>query len=265
MKGRVGHWWQKYSPEFKQQALIRMKSGERVSALARELGVPRQILYKWRDQGWGETAQAKSGGNALEREEENPLSGENEKLKKKIVELERLLGQKPGERGSQYASNEYVERLEQAGILISMSRPARPWENAYCESFIHTLKKEQVNYLKCAALEELQQSIAEYIDEFYNPKRLHSALGYYSPEEFERKHPVPLTISPGRSGRGGPRVRRSKPRIEPVGPVYRCDLRAYLARRRPCDRGLPTLRSHSQRCCHRPRDIPRNCQEVSGP
>jgi transposase InsO family protein len=99
------------------------------------------------------------------------------------------------DRGSQYASNQYVERLEQAGILISMSRPARPWENAYCESFIHTLKKEQVNYLKCAALEKLQQSIAEYIDEFYNPKRLHSALGYYSPEEFERKHPGPLTLS----------------------------------------------------------------------
>jgi putative transposase len=103
------------------------------------------------------------------------------------------------DRGSQYASNEYVERLEQAGILINMSRPARPWENAYCESFIHTLKKEQVNYLKCAALEELQQSISEYIDEFYNPKRLRSALGHYSPEEFERKHPgqppVPLTLS----------------------------------------------------------------------
>jgi transposase InsO family protein len=60
-------------------------------------------------------------------------------------------------------------------------------------------QEEQVNYLKCGTLEELQQSVAEYIDEFYNPKRLHSALGYCSPEEFERKNsgqpPVPLTLS----------------------------------------------------------------------
>jgi putative transposase len=103
------------------------------------------------------------------------------------------------DRGSQYASNEYVQRLEQAGMLISMSRPARPWENAYCESFLHTLKAEQINYLKCATLEELQQSIAAYIDEFYNLKRMHSALGYRSPEEFEQtphsQLPAPLTLS----------------------------------------------------------------------
>jgi transposase InsO family protein len=103
------------------------------------------------------------------------------------------------DRGSQYASNDYVKRLEKAGMLISMSRPARPWENAYCESFLHTLKAEQINHLTCATLEELEQSIGAYIHEFYNVKRLHSALGYRSPEEFERtqpnQHSTPLTLS----------------------------------------------------------------------
>jgi transposase-like protein len=125
MKGRVGHWWQKYSPEFKQQALIRMKSGERVSVLARELGVPRQILYKWRDQAWGETAQAKSGGNPLEREEENPLSGENEKLKTKIVELERRLGQKAGELDFFAAALRNVEELRPKGNNSSDGKSTR--------------------------------------------------------------------------------------------------------------------------------------------
>ncbi len=80
--------------------------------------------------------------------------------------------------GSQYASNEYVKRLEQAHMTISMSRPARPWENAYCESFIGTLKKEQISCTRYSTMEELQQNIAEFIDVFYNRERLHSALDY---------------------------------------------------------------------------------------
>ncbi len=90
------------------------------------------------------------------------------------------------DRGTQYAGNEYVQRLEEAHMTISMSRPARPWENAYCESFLGTLKKEQIACVRYSKMEDLQQNIAEFIDEFYNRERLHSALDYLSPDEFER-------------------------------------------------------------------------------
>lgn len=117
-----------------------------------------------------------------------------------------IVARKPGpglvhhsDRGTQYASNEYVQRLETAGMHISMSRPARPWENAYCESFMRTLKAEEISHPHCSTLDELEQSIGEYVDEFYNRHRLHSALGYRSPEEFEQaliKQPkLPLKMS----------------------------------------------------------------------
>jgi putative transposase len=91
------------------------------------------------------------------------------------------------DRGTQYASNDYVKRLEESHIVISMSRPARPWENAYCESFMSTLKREQVACPRYATLEDLQERISGFIDHFYNVQRLHSALAYCSPREFENK------------------------------------------------------------------------------
>jgi putative transposase len=92
------------------------------------------------------------------------------------------------DRGSQYASDDYVKRLEKAHMVISMSRPARPWENAYCESFMSTLKREQVSCPSYATMEDLQTQMTEFIDQFYNVQRLHSALAYCSPHEFENNH-----------------------------------------------------------------------------
>jgi transposase InsO family protein len=89
------------------------------------------------------------------------------------------------DRGSQYACDHYVKELEGAGMVMSMSRPARPWENAYCESFMNTLKSEQINCVSYQTLEELQEQIEEFIEQFYNRERLHSALRYQTPEEFE--------------------------------------------------------------------------------
>jgi putative transposase len=91
------------------------------------------------------------------------------------------------DRGSQYACDEYVKELEGAGMVISMSRPARPWENAYCESFMNTLKSEQIYCTRYQTLEELKEQIGEFIEESYNRQRLHSALKYLTPEEFESK------------------------------------------------------------------------------
>jgi putative transposase len=68
-----------------------------------------------------------------------------------------------------------------------MSRPARPWENARCERFMRTLKEEQIDARQYADLAELEQHTADFIDEFYNLERLHAALGYRSPDDFERQ------------------------------------------------------------------------------
>jgi transposase InsO family protein len=91
------------------------------------------------------------------------------------------------DRGTQYASNVYVKRLEDIGAVLSMSRPGRPWENGKCESFIKTLKQEEIDARPYHNLEELEQHIEEFMEQVYNRVRLHSALGYQSPEEFERQ------------------------------------------------------------------------------
>lgn len=69
------------------------------------------------------------------------------------------------DRGTQYASNEYVRRLEESRMVVSMSRPARPWENAYCESFMQTLKSEEIDCRTYSTLEELEQRIEEFINQ----------------------------------------------------------------------------------------------------
>ena len=91
------------------------------------------------------------------------------------------------DRGSQYASNEYVKRLENIGAVCSMSRPGRPWENGKCESFLKTLKQEEIDARAYSTMEELERNLTEFIEQIYNRVRLHSALGYESPEEFERR------------------------------------------------------------------------------
>jgi transposase InsO family protein len=91
------------------------------------------------------------------------------------------------DRGSQYASNDYTEMLKQHGIHISMSRKANPWDNAQCESFMKTLKYEEVLRNEYRHLAEARAAIAEFIERVYNQKRLHSALGYLPPVEFEKR------------------------------------------------------------------------------
>jgi len=90
------------------------------------------------------------------------------------------------DRGFQYAHAEYIARLENYHMVPSMSRPANPFDNASCESFIKTLKREEIYANKYADLDQLRANIEEFIEEYYNRQRLHSALGYRSPEEFER-------------------------------------------------------------------------------
>jgi transposase InsO family protein len=90
------------------------------------------------------------------------------------------------DRGVQYASRDYTAQLEQHGIRISMSRRATPYDNAQAESFMKTLKYEEVYRTEYRNLEDARTSIAEFLEKIYNQKRLHSALGYRPPLEFER-------------------------------------------------------------------------------
>jgi len=77
--------------------------------------------------------------------------------------------------------------LKQYEIVPSISRPANPYDNASCESFIKTLKREKFDANRYENLEELHEHVEEFIEQYYKQKRLHSALGYCSPDEFEQQ------------------------------------------------------------------------------
>jgi putative transposase len=89
------------------------------------------------------------------------------------------------DRGVQYACGDYVDRLEGRKIAISMSRPANPYDNAKAESFMKTLKTEEVNGKEYKNIDDARNRVGEFIENVYNAKRLHSALGYKPPQEFE--------------------------------------------------------------------------------
>jgi len=99
-------------------------------------------------------------------------------------------GVRPGlvhhsDRGVQYASGDYTGLLEENGIQVSMSRKANPWDNAACESFMKTLKYEEVYRTEYRNLTDARARIGEFLEKVYNEKRLHSALDYRSPVQFE--------------------------------------------------------------------------------
>ncbi len=91
------------------------------------------------------------------------------------------------DRGVQYACDQYVQLLTEAGCQISMSRRGSPYDNAQAESFFKTLKYEEVNLSEYRNLEEAAASIGAFIEHIYNGERLHSALGYLPPAEFEEQ------------------------------------------------------------------------------
>src|ERR1700682_1956210 len=89
------------------------------------------------------------------------------------------------DRGVQYASHAYTEMLKQHQATISMSRKGNPYDNAACESFMKTLKYEEVYRNEYPDFYDARASIGEFLERAYNQKRLHSALGYLPPAEFE--------------------------------------------------------------------------------
>jgi transposase InsO family protein len=111
-----------------------------------------------------------------------------------LAALERALAARPvaagelvhhSDRGVQYACSAYVERLRAAGIQTSMSRAGCPWDNAMAESFMRTLKHEEVDGRAYRDLAEARSRIEAFLEEVYNRQRLHSALAYRPPAAFE--------------------------------------------------------------------------------
>ena len=126
--------------------------------------------------------------------------------------LEQALKQrkvKPGlvhhsDRGVQYAAQAYTECLRAQQIEISMSRRGNPYDNAYAESFMKTLKQEEVNRKEYDSLEEAQEHIGRFVEEIYNEQRLHSALKYLSPLQFERKQESQYVTGAGQEAQTPP-------------------------------------------------------------
>jgi len=100
------------------------------------------------------------------------------------------------DRGSVFASADYQAYLESIQAVASMSRAGRPWENGKCESFIKTLKQEEIQARQYASLEELEQHVNQFLEQIYNRQRLHSALGYTSPAQFEEAQAARQTDPP---------------------------------------------------------------------
>jgi putative transposase len=90
------------------------------------------------------------------------------------------------DRGVQYACADYTQLLSAHGITPSMSRPANPYDNAACESFMKTLKQEEIYCNEYRDFADLSAHLEEFLEHYYNRQRLHSALGYRTPEEFEK-------------------------------------------------------------------------------
>lgn len=90
------------------------------------------------------------------------------------------------DRGIQYACGDYSKVLKENHITASMSRPGNPYDNAGCESFMRTLKREEINANSFRNIEHLRENVEEFIEEYYNRCRLHSALDYMSPVSFEQ-------------------------------------------------------------------------------
>jgi putative transposase len=116
------------------------------------------------------------------------------------VALERALGagRQPvihhSDQGVQYAATAYVARLEQVGAQISMAEPGEPRQNGYAERLMRTIKEEEVALTEYRDFADAYAQIGRFLDEVYQRKRIHSALGYLTPEEFEAAYHARLLI-----------------------------------------------------------------------
>lgn len=95
------------------------------------------------------------------------------------------------DRGVQYACTDYTKRLQDHAVRLSMSAPGNPYDNAKAESFFKTLKKEEINAKAYSSIHDARSNIGSFLETTYNRQRLHSALGYKPPTEFEADLSIP--------------------------------------------------------------------------
>jgi transposase InsO family protein len=146
-----------------------------------------------------------------------------------VAALERAIeARQPGpglvhhsDRGIQYASDDYVSLLRSRQMTPSMSRPANPYDNATCESFMKTLKHEEIHCREYRDLADLRAHVEEFLDRYYNQRRLHSALGYRTPVEFEAGGAAQTP----EAGSEGPKMSFFRHR-KSIDPIFDTDLSA---------------------------------------
>ncbi len=149
------------------------------------------ITYLWTDEGWLYLAAVvdlftrRVVGWALETRMTSQLVVD---ALQQAIDQQRPSGEVlcHSDRGSQYASEQYQNQLQENGFVCSMSRKGNCWDNASMESFFATLKKELIHHERYETRQAVRRSLFEYIEIFYNRIRKHSALGYQSPVQFEQ-------------------------------------------------------------------------------
>jgi putative transposase len=109
-----------------------------------------------------------------------------------LAALERALGvatpqMHHSDQGVQYAATAYVERLQKLNVTLSMAAIGEPRENGYAERLMRTIKEEEVNLSEYHDFADAQRQLTRFLDDVYNAKRIHSALGYLTPREFEER------------------------------------------------------------------------------
>ena len=187
----------------------------RPAQLSRRYNLSRGLVYHWKNQYAkgklnNEPDQEEALIDRINKLEQmlGKLTLENEFLKKALQMALRERDPLSGcihhsDQGVQYASSEYVNELKRYHFQISMSRKGNPYENATCESFIKTLKDEEVYLWEYRTIEDAEKRISHFIRDVYNEKRLHSSLGYRPPNEFEelmtetQKPTIPCQSVPG--------------------------------------------------------------------
>ncbi len=137
------------------------------------------ITYVWTNEGWAYVAVILDLFSRL------PKDALNMALTRRNT-AEGLLHH--SDRGCQYTSNEYRDELDAIGVTVSMSRKGNCWDNAVAESFFATLKRELVHRRRWSNRLELRTALFEYIEVFYNRRRLHSSIGYKTPAEVEHAY-----------------------------------------------------------------------------
>ena len=156
------------------------------------------------------------------------------------------------DQGTQYASHKYVAELQEHGVEISMSRRGNPYDNAFVESFMKTLKAEEVDCNEYATLDEAQAEIGTFIERIYNRKRLHSALGHVPPPKFSRHRQI------YRSAGGGARLGKAGCGRQAAPRAHRIDESAAGYSLAGCSPAAPACaspaatRMHLYRCERKP-------------